>query len=122
MLARNKFFRVLSGLICFLGFGAQFSAAAPKTPTTWWPDPATGLMWAGQTSSIGLRTGIDWKTANDYCAASQLGGYTGWRLPTLKEVQDTTTPHPVKAGTALGYGIELSFPSYLFSWPVYSRT
>lgn len=89
-------FQFLIALFCILGFGAQFSVAASKTPTTWWPDPTTGLVWAGQTSSIGLRTGIDWKTANDYCAASQLGGYTGWRLPTLKEVQDTTTPHPVK--------------------------
>ncbi len=54
-------------------------------------------MWAGQATSNGIRTGIDWKTANDYCAASQLGGYSGWRLPTLKEVQDTTTSHPVGA-------------------------
>jgi len=113
MSVSDRLLRVMFALFSILGFGAQFSAAASKTPTTWWPDPTTGLMWAGQTSSIGLRTGIDWKTANDYCAASQLGGYTGWRLPTLKEVQDTTTPHQVKAEQL--WDTELSFhfhPTY----------
>jgi hypothetical protein len=29
-------------LICLVVCGAQFSLAASKDPTTWWPDPKTG--------------------------------------------------------------------------------
>ena len=72
--------------ICLVVCGVQFSAAASKQPTTWWPDPSTGLMWAGRTPG----TAMNWKEANDYCAALQLGGYSGWRLPTLDEVKAIT--------------------------------
>lgn len=66
--------------------GAQFSAAATNDPTTWWPDPTTGLMWAGRQT----QKGIAWQEATDYCASLQLGGYSGWRLPTLKEMSSIT--------------------------------
>jgi tetratricopeptide (TPR) repeat protein len=71
-------------LILFVAviIGAQISAAASKDPTTWWPDPLTGLMWAGQQS----QNRMTWQEATDYCASLQLGGYSGWRLPTLKEM------------------------------------
>jgi tetratricopeptide (TPR) repeat protein len=67
---------------CFAVCGAQFSFAASNDPTTWWPDPKTGLMWAGRTHG----TAMNWKEANDYCASLQLGGYSGWRLPTVEEL------------------------------------
>jgi len=71
-------------------FGTQFSCPeSPKGPTTWWPDPSTGLMWTGQTPprrGIGLPT-MDWKDANRYCASLTIGGNSGWRLPTLNELK-----------------------------------
>src|SRR5262249_35182096 len=44
-------------------------------------DKVTGLMWQ-QTADIGYSQ----VTAIAHCQASTLGGYTGWRLPTLIEV------------------------------------
>lgn len=100
MPARNLRFRVLSALLCISGFGAQFSSAAQKNPTTWWPDPATGLMWAGQMSLGENKLGMDWNGANNYCAALQLGGYSGWRLPALDEMKAVTqTRHIVPKDT-----------------------
>ena len=74
-----------------------------KDPTTWWPDSSTGLMWAGQVHGnphpnpndqfaccVLGRNGLSWQQANDYCSALQLGGFAGWRLPTLDEVKAAT--------------------------------
>jgi tetratricopeptide (TPR) repeat protein len=89
-----------------------------KNPTTWWPDPSTGLMWAGQVhgsphpdpklaspyNALG-KNGLSWQQANDYCAALQLGGFADWRLPTLDEVKAATVtrktvgPYPSSYGT-----------------------
>jgi tetratricopeptide (TPR) repeat protein len=30
---------------------------------------------------------LDWQQANDYCSTVKLGGYSGWRLPTLDEAK-----------------------------------
>jgi tetratricopeptide (TPR) repeat protein len=89
-----------------------------KDPTTWWPDPSTGLMWAGQvhgspdpdpklTSPYNVlgKNGLSWQQANDYCASLQLGGFADWRLPTLDEVKAATVmrktvgPYPTSHGT-----------------------
>ena len=72
-----------------------------KDPTTWWPDPSTGLMWTGQTHAgpstypkvaIMSRSqfffGLSWRQANDYCASLHVGDFAGWRVPTLDEVKD----------------------------------
>lgn len=76
--------RALLVLLCLAALGTQFSRGeSSKVPTSWWPDPSTGLMWAG--SSPGSK--MNWKEANEYCSALQLGGYPGWRLPTLDEVK-----------------------------------
>ena len=72
-----------------------------KDPTTWWPDPSTGLMWTGQIHA-GPSTypkvampgrsqfymGLNWQQANDYCASLHVGNFAGWRLPTLDEVKE----------------------------------
>lgn len=62
-----------------------------KDPTNWWPDPSTGLMWAehGRVGSIhGLKVvGLNWDQANEYCSDLRLGGFSGWRIPTLDEVK-----------------------------------
>ena len=74
-----------------------------KDPTTWWPDPSTGLMWTGQIHAsphwdpklkmaqgfLG-QNGLSWYQAKDYCTSLQLAGSTGWRLPTLDEVKAVT--------------------------------
>jgi tetratricopeptide (TPR) repeat protein len=43
---------------------------------------------------------MSWKDANNYCASLKLGGYTGWRLPTLDEVKAIT----YLQGVTPGYG------------------
>jgi tetratricopeptide (TPR) repeat protein len=96
-------------LLCVCGFGLPLCAAqTPSTPavkpsdppTTWWPDPSTGLMWAGK--SYGTEQsdpgnpkkttylGFSWQQANAYCNSLKLGGYSGWRLPTRDEVKAAT--------------------------------
>lgn len=82
----KRIFRSPLVLLCLVVFSTQLFAAPLKDPTTWWPDPSTGLMWAGRTPA----TGMIWKEANDYCASLKLGGYSGWRLPTLDEIKTIT--------------------------------
>lgn len=44
-------------------------------------DNLTGLLWAqGQSAAMG------WESAQSYCRSLTLGGYSDWRLPTLKEL------------------------------------
>ena len=85
--------------LCLTVFRTQCCPAQEwsNKPTTWWPDPSTSLMWTGQMaailpsagSDIPLWGGANWQQANDHCAALQLDGFTGWRLPTLDEVQNS---------------------------------
>lgn len=106
-------------LLCLTVFCAQCCPAQEwsKIPTTWWPDPSTGLMWAGQIvalrpsagSGVPIWGGANWQQANDYCAALQLGGFTGWRLPTLDEVKDSVeiirvVPAPVCISASIRNG------------------
>ncbi len=46
-------------------------------------DQATGLMW--QTADDGVAR--DWEEALAYAEALELGGYSDWRLPNIKELQ-----------------------------------
>jgi hypothetical protein len=99
MLDLNFRLRTFLVLFCLVVCGAQFSCAASKEPTTWWPDPSTGLMWTGQTplkKGIGMPT-MDWKDANGYCASLKVGGYSGWRLPTINELKAITVYRHVDA-------------------------
>lgn len=70
----------------------EYAAAKGWTadPVTWWPDPATGLMWTGQLhAKQGLlnKGAMGYDEAAQYCTNLKLGGFTGWRLPTLDEVK-----------------------------------
>jgi hypothetical protein len=48
-----------------------------------WTDPATGLMWARKDNG----GDVTWQQAANYCQNLALGGYSGWRLPTIDELQ-----------------------------------
>jgi hypothetical protein len=69
---------------------AQQPLPPHSPPRNWWPDPSTGLMWAEHeyVPSWHLVYGrLDWQQASDYCSTVKLGGYSGWRLPTLDEAK-----------------------------------
>lgn len=46
-------------------------------------DNATGLMWAQNDNG----KGVNWPQALAYAKSSSLGGYSDWRLPTVKELE-----------------------------------
>jgi tetratricopeptide (TPR) repeat protein len=108
-------------LLCLTVFVTKCCLAQgwTKDPTTWWPDPSTGLMWAGQVHGnphpnpkdqfacciLGASNGLNWQQGNDYCASLRLAGLANWRLPTLDEVKAATVmrktvgPYPTSYGT-----------------------
>ncbi|MCK5341118.1 MAG: caspase family protein [Desulfobulbaceae bacterium] len=47
-------------------------------------DLETGLMWASADNG----SDIDWEDAEMFCRTYNVGDYTDWRLPTLKELQN----------------------------------
>ena len=86
-------------LLCVVIFCVHCCTAQQpaKDPKTWWPHPSSGLMWAGQAyepppsnKRNPWDAGITWQDANAYCASLTLGGFSGWRLPTLDEVKTAT--------------------------------
>jgi tetratricopeptide (TPR) repeat protein len=64
-----------------------------------WRDTDTGLLWMKQDNG---RDEDDLNQANNYCQNLNLGGYTGWRLPTIAEL---TTIHD-KTKRVNGYYIK----------------
>jgi hypothetical protein len=51
-------------------------------------------MWTGQ-SSFQLRGALAWDDAGNYCSSLTLGGFSGWRLPTLDEMRRAEYFFPV---------------------------
>lgn len=47
-----------------------------------WVDPATGLTWAKKDNG----SDATWSQADEYCRNLNLGGRSGWRLPTIAEL------------------------------------
>jgi tetratricopeptide (TPR) repeat protein len=70
--------------LCFAVCEVRLSPA--QTPSTWWPDPSSGLMWTGRANAGSKGKGMTWREAKDYCSSLQLGGYSGWRLPAADEI------------------------------------
>lgn len=72
--------------VAFYGQDAQFSDTQPSYTessdglTVY--DNITGLTWQKTPSS----SHYSWQEAVDYCNALTLGGYSDWRMPTLKEL------------------------------------
>lgn len=97
-------------VLCLVAFNAKICLAQlfPKDPAKWWPDPSTGLMWAehgysGTSKSIIHPHGRTWQQSVDYCAALRLGGFSGWRLPSLDEVKGIAyTRHGVQITSGHG--------------------
>jgi hypothetical protein len=102
----------------FIGLNVAFTQCClaqgwTKDPTTWWPDPSTGVMWAGQVHGnphpnpkdqfacciLGASNGLSWQQANDYCASLRLAGFANWRLPSLDEVKAATVMRFLKCHT-----------------------
>ena len=46
-------------------------------------DTKTGLMWASKDNG----EGVNWKKAKQYCENYRGGGYTDWRMPTIRELE-----------------------------------
>ena len=93
---------------CFLGI--LFLASGAMGQSTTWTDHTSGLMWAQQDYGRNL----NWSAARDYCASLSLGGYSGWRLPTIDELagiydetQDVNGYH-IKGGIQLTHVAEWS--------------
>jgi hypothetical protein len=53
-----------------------------------WTDPATGLMWALKEDGAN----VTWQQAANYCQNLTLGDLSGWRLPTVDELQGIYDP------------------------------
>jgi hypothetical protein len=51
-------------------------------------------MWTGE-SSFSLRGTMNWGDAGSYCSSLTLGGFSGWRLPTLGEMRSEEYLYPV---------------------------
>jgi len=114
--------RAVLEFLCLILFCTQCCLAQgwTKDPTTWWPDSSTGLMWTGQVRGnphpnpkdqfaccqMGSSNGLNWQQANDYCASLQLGGFAGWRLPTLDEVKAATVMRKTVGPYPTSYGAE----------------
>jgi hypothetical protein len=82
--------------------------SAATAPDGTWCDEATGLLWqdswdasdAGDAGPIGKMTLDD---AEDYCAGLELGGKSGWSLPTVSELRSLIRGCPAtEAGGTCG--------------------
>jgi len=56
-------------------------------PKETWVDASTGLTWTKKDSGS-----VNWDQANSYCTNLQLDGRSGWRLPTIDELQAIYDP------------------------------
>ena len=69
----------------FYGQDAQYTGTIPSYTDNWdgtVTDNVTGLIWTQDISSYAM----PWSDASTYCESLNTGGYTDWRLPTLKEL------------------------------------
>jgi hypothetical protein len=87
---------------------AQMALEESTRAVGYWKDGA-GLMWAGKDDGTVRRnslvgSGLSWNDAQSYCRNLSLGGYSGWRLPTIGELEsvyDSSAPKHIKGGIIL---------------------
>jgi hypothetical protein len=73
------------------GDGGGGDGSSTPTPTTRFvnngngtvTDTQTGLMWADRDNG----SDINWSDAYNYCSGYNQGGVSGWRMPTINELQ-----------------------------------
>jgi len=88
---------------------SRLTSPAPQSASTW-TDSATGLMWAKESNA----GNITWSQAKDYCMNSRLGGYSNWRLATIKELEELYDPTQNVDRCHVKGGIE--FHDVCWSW------
>ena len=64
-------------------------------------DLETGLVWEKSPDAIGIHL---WNFAQQACNASVVGGRSGWRLPTIQELQSLVDPSVTGTGPKLPAG------------------
>jgi hypothetical protein len=82
-----------------------------------WTDPATGLTWTKNDNG----SEANWNLANAYCANLQLGGKSGWRLPTIDELQgiydpSVNIPGQLSSGQAVTWHVKGNLHLSGYSW------
>jgi hypothetical protein len=71
---------LLTGTETFAQEKASFQEADVRAH---WTDPSTGLMWTGRDNG----SNISWSHAAKYCRDLSFAGYSGWRLPSIEELE-----------------------------------
>ena len=69
----------------FYGQDAQYTGNVPNYTDNWdgtVTDNVTGLVWTQNVSSYAM----PWSDASSYCESLTTGGYSDWRLPSVKEL------------------------------------
>jgi hypothetical protein len=70
------------------GADTDFTRSEPVTGEYIVTDNLNGLVWQDNAAANGMN--VRWNTASAFCtslSSSSYGGYTGWRLPTIKELE-----------------------------------
>jgi hypothetical protein len=71
-----------------------------------WTDPATGLMWTKKNNG----SDVTWQQASNYCQNLTLAGYSGWKLPTIDELDS------IYDGTVLGLNVKGGILTGIMDW------
>ncbi len=82
----------------------QERAARDEAAKLIWTDPETGLMWTRKDNG----SNVTWRQAMDYCENLYLAGHSGWRLPTIDELQDIYDPNANVGGRHVKGNMRLS--------------
>ena len=98
---------LLAILIFIVGAGA---AMAQDANTPIWKDDATGLTWTAKDNG----SSVSPNQGNEYCTELKAGGLSGWRTPTIDELEAIYDAKQKKMYKAKGE-IELSDPCMLSS-------
>ena len=82
--SRTKVWMVMMFALCVgvLAFSPYAAAGLVDNGDGTVTDSDTGLMWANK-----ARNSVTWDTAKGYCEGYNGGGRSGWRMPTVSELQ-----------------------------------